>query len=104
MHLALPSGHKLAERQVVALAELSDEEWLCGSGASSCGEVVIRACRDAGFEPKVGFWSDDYGVMQGFISAGLGFTLCPTWPCRRCATISSSARPIRPRPSAGSGP
>ena len=77
MHLALPSGHKLAERQVVALAELSDEEWLCGSGASSCGEVVIRACRDAGFEPKVGFWSDDYGVMQGFISAGLGFTLLP---------------------------
>ena len=32
---------------------------------------------DAGFEPKVGFWSDDYGVMQGFISAGLGFTLLP---------------------------
>ena len=29
---------------------------------------------------------------------------CPTSPCRRCATISSSARPTRPRPSGGSGP
>jgi molybdate transport repressor ModE-like protein len=77
MHLALPKNHPLAERQVVALSELSDEEWLCGSGASSCGEVVIRACRDAGFEPNIGFWSDDYGVMQGFIAAGLGFTLLP---------------------------
>jgi molybdate transport repressor ModE-like protein len=77
MHLALPKKHPLAERQVVPLAELSEERWLCGSRPSSCGEVVFRACRDAGFEPQVGFESDDYHVMQGFISAGLGFTLLP---------------------------
>jgi molybdate transport repressor ModE-like protein len=77
MHLALPKKHPLAERQVVPLAELAEERWLCGSRPSSCGEVVFRACRDAGFEPQVGFESDDYHVMQGFISAGLGFTLLP---------------------------
>jgi DNA-binding transcriptional LysR family regulator len=77
MHLALPKGHALAERQVVPLAELADSLWLCGSRPSNCGEVVVRACRDAGFEPNVGFESDDYHVMQGFISAGLGFTLLP---------------------------
>src|ERR671918_3117491 len=36
MHLALPKIHPLAERQVVPLAELADEEWLCGSRSSSC--------------------------------------------------------------------
>jgi molybdate transport repressor ModE-like protein len=77
MHLALPKKHPLAERQVVPLAELSAERWLCGSRPSSCGEVIFRACRDAGFEPQVGFESDDYHVMQGFIAAGLGFTLLP---------------------------
>jgi molybdate transport repressor ModE-like protein len=77
MHLALPKTHPLAERQVVPLAELSAERWLCGSRPSSCGEVIFRACRDAGFEPQVGFESDDYHVMQGFIAAGLGFTLLP---------------------------
>jgi DNA-binding transcriptional LysR family regulator len=77
MHLALPKQHPLAERQVVPLAELSEERWLCGSRPSSCGEVVLRACRDAGFEPQVGFESDDYQVMQGFIAARLGFTLLP---------------------------
>jgi molybdate transport repressor ModE-like protein len=77
MHLALPKTHPLAERQVVPLAELSEERWLCGSRPSSCGEVIFRACRDAGFEPQVGFESDDYHVMQGFIAAGLGFTLLP---------------------------
>ena len=41
--------------------------------ARSC----FRACRDAGFEPRIGFESDDYHVMQGFIAAGLGVTLLP---------------------------
>jgi DNA-binding transcriptional LysR family regulator len=77
MHLAVPKRHPLAERPVVPMAELSDERWLCGSRPSNCGEVIFRACRDAGFEPNVGFESDDYHVMQGFISAGLGFTLLP---------------------------
>ncbi len=77
MHIALPTDHELAERSVVPLIELADHEWLCGSRPSSCGEVVFRACRDAGFEPRIGFESDDYHVMQGFISAGLGVTLLP---------------------------
>jgi DNA-binding transcriptional LysR family regulator len=77
MHLALPKGHPLAERRVVPLAALDDHQWLYGCRSSSCGEAVIRACRDAGFEPRFGFESDDYHVMQGFIAAGLGVTLLP---------------------------
>jgi DNA-binding transcriptional LysR family regulator len=77
MHLALPADHELAGRQVVPLARFEDTEWLCGSRPSSCGDVIFRACRDAGFEPRVGFESDDYHVMQGYIAAGLGVTLLP---------------------------
>ncbi len=77
MHIALPATHELAERATVPLAELADHEWLCGSRPSSCGEVVFSACRNAGFEPRIGFESDDYNVMQGFIAAGLGVTLLP---------------------------
>jgi DNA-binding transcriptional LysR family regulator len=61
----------------VPLTALADQVWLCGSLPSSCGDVVIRACRNAGFEPAVGFESNDYHVMQGFIAAGLGVTLLP---------------------------
>jgi DNA-binding transcriptional LysR family regulator len=77
MQVALPADHPLASRGVVPLAELADEEWLCGSRPSTCGEVIFAACRSAGFEPRIGFESDDYHVMQGFIAAGLGFTLLP---------------------------
>ena len=77
MHLALPKNHPLADREVVPLSEFCETEWLCGSAPSTCGEVVLSACRNAGFEPRVGFESDDYNVMQGFIAAGLGVTLLP---------------------------
>ena len=87
---------------VVPLAELRETEWLCGSRPSTCGEVVFRACRDAGFEPRIGFESDDYHVMQGFIAAGLGVTLLPDLALadpalrpRRAADRSAGARAPR---------
>ncbi|MGH2951122.1 MAG: LysR substrate-binding domain-containing protein, partial [Solirubrobacterales bacterium] len=99
MHLALPKGHRLAERQVVPLAELAEQEWLCGSRSSSCGEVVLRACREAGFEPQIGFESDDYHVMQGFIAAGLGFTLLPdvALPTLRSDLVVRATDPPAPK-------
>jgi molybdate transport repressor ModE-like protein len=77
MHVALPMNHPLAERSQVRMADLRDEVWLSGHSPSSCRELVLRACRDAGFDPRVGFESDDYHVLQGFVAAGLGVTLLP---------------------------
>jgi DNA-binding transcriptional LysR family regulator len=77
MYLALPKDHPLAKRKVVPLAALEDEEWLVGSKPSTCGAAVVTICREAGFEPRIGFETDDYHVMQGFIAAGLGATLLP---------------------------
>ena len=59
------------------MSDLADEDWLSGGCPSSCGLIVSQACRDAGFEPRIGFESDDYHVLQGFIAAGLGVTLLP---------------------------
>jgi DNA-binding transcriptional LysR family regulator len=61
----------------VKLADLSEDAWLCGTCPSSCGEMVKRVCRDAGFEPRVAFESNDYNVHQGYVAAGLGVTLLP---------------------------
>jgi DNA-binding transcriptional LysR family regulator len=97
MHVALPKAHELAAESVVPLAELADWEWLCGSRPSTCGEVIFDACRSAGFEPRIGFESDDYHVMQGFIAAGLGVTLLPDLAL---ATLRSDlvVRPTDPAP------
>jgi DNA-binding transcriptional LysR family regulator len=99
MHLALPKADPLAEREVVPLAELADEQWLCGTRPSSCAQAVIRAGRDAGFEPRVGLESDDYHVLQGFIAAGLGFTLVPdlVLPTLRPDLVVRATDPAAPK-------
>ena len=77
MHVALPAQHELAGKAKVNMSDLSDDVWLCGDAPSSCGQMVKQACLAAGFEPRVGFESDDYQVLQGFVAAGLGVTLLP---------------------------
>jgi DNA-binding transcriptional LysR family regulator len=77
MHLAVPRDHPLAKKSTVKLAELADEPWLCGVRPSSCGELIVQACRDAGFEPDIAFESEEYQVLQGYVAAGLGVTLLP---------------------------
>jgi DNA-binding transcriptional LysR family regulator len=77
MYLALPRDHALADSEVVRLADLADEPWLCGVCPSSCSDAVKQACRQAGFDPGIGFESDEYQVLQAYVAAGLGFTLLP---------------------------
>jgi LysR family transcriptional activator of glutamate synthase operon len=77
MRIALPPGHPLAASETVELRDLSEDDWLCGEGPSSCRALVVEACRNAGFEPKPSFESDDYEVLKGLVAAGLGVTLLP---------------------------
>ena len=77
MMVALPPGHPATARAKVKLAQLDAEDWLCGLTTSSCRDQVIQLCRDAGFEPRVSFESDDYVVLQGLVAAGLGVALLP---------------------------
>jgi molybdate transport repressor ModE-like protein len=77
MYVALPRSHPLAKAETVRLADLANEPWLCGVCPSSCGDVVKQACREAGFDPRIAFESDEYQVLQAYVAAGLGFTLLP---------------------------
>jgi DNA-binding transcriptional LysR family regulator len=77
MRIALPPGHPLSAAKSVRVEDLADEEWLCGAMPSSCRFQVINLCRDAGFEPKITFQSEDYEVIKGFVAGGLGVSLLP---------------------------
>src|SRR5215211_675405 len=60
MYLALPQDHRLAHRPRVRLQDFADDTWIQESGAHSwCGGFHLAACAGAGFEPKIGFQSDD---------------------------------------------
>jgi len=77
MHAALPRNHPLAGRSTLRLEELGEERWMCGTCNGSCRDLTLLSCQAAGFEADVAYESDDYNVMLGMISAGLGVTLIP---------------------------
>jgi molybdate transport repressor ModE-like protein len=77
MQVALPPGHGLAKRTAVKLEDLADEDWLTGVSSGSCRAHIISLCQAAGFDPRISFESDDYHVLQGLVSTGVGVTLMP---------------------------
>jgi DNA-binding transcriptional LysR family regulator len=79
MYLALPLGHRLAHKPRVRLQDVADEAWIQeGDPRNACSRLQKAACRSAGFEPKVGFQSDDYNVVQGLVASGMGVSLLPS--------------------------
>ena len=76
MYIALPRDHPGARRSRVRLEDFAEDTWI-NDTRGSCGHMLEAACMSAGFEPKIGFESDDYNVVQGLIAAGVGISLLP---------------------------
>ncbi|MFI8521920.1 LysR family transcriptional regulator [Streptomyces sp. NPDC085481] len=74
---ALPSGHPLAGRRVLDLADLAGEPWIGSEPPGPCLDVVLDACAAAGFSPGFAARSEDYATALGFVAAGLGVALVP---------------------------
>jgi DNA-binding transcriptional LysR family regulator len=71
--VALAPDHALAERATVRLADLRDAAWI----ASGADGLIVRVCRDAGFEPDVISFTRDQLAIHALIKRGLAVTLAP---------------------------
>ena len=75
INVVLPRDHPAARKAAVRLDDLAGESWITSTARSSCHAFVARACNAAGFEPDVTMESDDHGVWQGLVAAGVGVAL-----------------------------
>ncbi|MGW7457397.1 LysR family transcriptional regulator [Streptomyces sp. NPDC054797] len=73
--LALPRGHRLADRPSIALAELSDDRWVLGCLKTEA--FLRRYARLAGFDLRVAASTTDYFFAQTLVAAGVGVSLIP---------------------------
>jgi DNA-binding transcriptional LysR family regulator len=69
----LAPDHPLAHRDRLALHELADDPW---SAASTDG-LIARACRAAGFEPRIVSITRDPIAIREFVARGTAVTLVP---------------------------
>jgi DNA-binding transcriptional LysR family regulator len=77
LRIVLPAGHPEARKRVVRLPDLADETWIRSTNRSSCNPFTERACRAAGFEPRIRFEFDDYAAMQNLVASGVGVAFAP---------------------------
>jgi DNA-binding transcriptional LysR family regulator len=74
-HLFDDPLYLLADKAGHTLASLRDATWI--AGCDRCRRHLVSMCADEGFEPKIGYTSEDMVVMQGLVAAGLGVTTSP---------------------------
>jgi DNA-binding transcriptional LysR family regulator len=74
-HLLDDPVYLLSSGQGQQLAELRDATWI--AGCARCRSHLLSLCADEGYEPQIGYTSDDMVVMQTLVAAGLGVTTMP---------------------------
>jgi DNA-binding transcriptional LysR family regulator len=75
MFLVLPSGHPLAHKRNIRLADVAADAWISGSAGCECNRLILRSCAAAGFDPRIAFETDEYSAVQGLVAAGVGVSL-----------------------------
>ncbi len=69
--------HPLAPRQTVSIGELSNERFLLYSPGGFVRDATLRACREAGFLPRVALDSGSMQLLLSLAEAGLGIAIIP---------------------------
>ena len=88
--VALPPDHPLAGGGAVELSELAGEDWT----APSAGGIVVRACRAAGFEPRLSSITRDQLAIRALVMRGLAVALVPSMLAEAFRDRDVALRPL----------
>jgi DNA-binding transcriptional LysR family regulator len=81
LKLVVPSSHSLAGKQEVSLQELKEESFIMFSRDFELRNLVITACREAGFQPKIISETSQLDFIQEMVAYNIGITLLPESTC-----------------------
>lgn len=77
IHALLPANHSLVKKEKLNLIDLRKENFVLFPEGYILNEVVVDACRSAGFVPTVTSEGEDMDALKGLVAAGIGITLLP---------------------------
>jgi len=75
--LAVPSGHPLAARTSVTVAELRDEEFVGLREGFRKRQAIDAVCQRHGFSPRYVYEGDEPARINSLVDAGLGIAFVP---------------------------
>lgn len=77
LYLALPPGHRLAQRRRPTMDDLREERFILLDEMHCLGEQVLALCRASGCQPRLACRSAQISTIQALIAQGLGVSLVP---------------------------
>ncbi|MFD5521504.1 LysR family transcriptional regulator [Streptomyces sp. NPDC127066] len=75
--VAMPAGHRLADRDEVDLGDFADDEWITWAEGEFCHEWLMFTLRSQGVEPRIGHRAGETHTQLGLVAAGLGVCVAP---------------------------
>ena len=72
LDLMVPTGHPLAERSTVSIADTAEETWILGRPGTTYHQLVVANCASAGFTPKIGHYANDWNTGTALVHNGFG--------------------------------
>jgi DNA-binding transcriptional LysR family regulator len=79
LDLLVSSGHPLAARAGITLAEAARDVWIVGTPGTAYHQLVLLACASAGFAPDIAHYADEWDLGAGLVARGFGVALVPRW-------------------------
>lgn len=76
--VAVPTGHRLADRKRLGLAQLKQETFVGLKQGYGLRQITDELCGKAGFAPKLAFEGEEADTLRGLVAAGLGVAILPT--------------------------
>jgi DNA-binding transcriptional LysR family regulator len=75
----LPSGHRLAQAEPIALRDLAAETFIVPNQTADVGfhRQTAQACKDAGINPTIQANGRDFMTIASMVTVGLGVALVP---------------------------
>lgn len=81
--VALPSGHRLAEKRELGLDELAQEPFILMKEGHCLAGQALRFCQLKGFAPRISFRSAQIETVLAFVAKGWGVSIVPQMACGR---------------------
>jgi DNA-binding transcriptional LysR family regulator len=75
----------------VALRSRAEAPWIAGVAGTQFAAALERACRTAGFAPRIAHRADDALLVQSLVAEGLGVALLPALACSGADGVRFSA-------------
>ncbi|MEA3096512.1 LysR substrate-binding domain-containing protein, partial [Caballeronia mineralivorans] len=92
--LVAPKGSRWDASVDVPLADLAQEPFVFYGESLALSDLVLNACREAGFTPAIVGRSGHWDFMAALVQAGVGIALLPAPYCRRLDTNAFTCRPV----------